>query len=130
MQERNLFANRVVFPGFQAEGPLPRCAEAHIVCNILCDPSFAIYPLKSRSGHDERIALSLIEFLQARIDIAPNRHDSQILARIKELSLPAQAPRANSCTSTKLAELSRLGAHQNITGILSLRNHRHGQPCG
>jgi hypothetical protein len=118
----------IVSADFNTQGTLPY-GRAHLI-----EAEVAGYPLgetqavHARGSQDQRLAITLFELAQSRVQISPDRNVFQIVTQGAQLRLSPQTAGGNPRTQRQFLQRLPLSGNENIAWIFALWNRTEYEP--
>ena len=116
---------RVIPPALEREGALAH-GRQELVDREGTHPWIGqTQPLEPGRSQDERIDLAAPPLAQARVDVAPQRHDLEVAPPGEQLGTPANARGADARAERQPGEPTRAVAEQHVVGTRPRRDRAH-----
>jgi hypothetical protein len=120
----------VVRPALDAHGPLGNGRKAHIALEGLGNAVFMSQALHSCGRKDNRIELSLVEFSEPRVEVAPEGDDLDVRPDALQLARTPEARCAHRGAGGEFPEGRVFQAYEGVPGVFPLEDGTDVEPLG
>ena len=120
----------VVLPALEGDGPLAGSGHEQLGLQHLGRFSAPAQPVQAGRREDDRVAASLAQLADPRVDVAAQVLEHEVGPQRGDLGPPPQARRPHARTGGQLVELEAGAGEEGVAGIGALQHRAEAQAGG